>query len=521
MNPEILRQLQRQLKFLEKSSIEYDGGDTEEAIRIATALRVLFHDTKSSVSIFEHLKQKDKLYIPSTLNSIEEQAKHFLETYRIRITEYNPPIMMVNNERKPPFNSWGINKVLTFDQWWNENILRINDEMYSRKDIICLSTNQDGGAHFDLKPKTKTKLLKDGTGRIKYKIGKAGTEQHLKDNHFLFLRQFAYEVLSAKKIYELNNIEFKEPSHKTVTYTGLLIEAEDLIKKSNYLHAKDTLLSAIKYSPSRKEAYNNIGCIYENLSEQEVAITNYNKAIEIDEKYIDPLYNLSLIYYKSQRYDLALEIGERILKINKKEIRANKEYQHVLQKFTEADEILFQYNNIFLKSENKTYLYLLCSGLYNIGEFDFALIVCNKISTLYRNDALLLTFKGLISIKLGKYNNAKEFFHDSEKFEIVSIEACYNILEYKLIFEKGIDGDQFRQYEIFFKEHKNSIIIDMFKILFHALDGNNIDKETQVFSNTYKNEYIKYNFNDLEKWVKKFQLKNVEKPLFFFANHQN
>lgn len=198
MCEELTRQLHRQLKYLEKSSREYDNGDLDEALRIAVALRVLFHDTEKSTSLLTLLNQKQQLYIISTLQTIEEQRKEYLQKYGMIITSYNPPIMYVNGERRPPLDSWGIKKFLTAESWWKEKILKINDEEYSRKDIVTLAANKDGGAHVELKLNNKTKLLKNGTGRVEYRTGSEKMNNELLDNHFLFLRQFAHEVLSSK-----------------------------------------------------------------------------------------------------------------------------------------------------------------------------------------------------------------------------------------------------------------------------------------------------------------------------------
>lgn len=522
MNLELQKQLKRQLKFLEKSSMEYDNGNFEEALRIAVSLRVLFHDTISSTSIFNYLEQKDKIYIPSTLKSIEEQEKYFLQQLNMKITTFDPPIMMVDGERKPPFGSWNINKLLPVESWWNEKILRINDAEYSRKDIVCLSANQDGGAHLDLKIKPKTKLLKKGTGRVKYKVGGSGAEKQLEDNHFLFLRQFAYEVLSAKNIYELNDFEFKEATYKTITYTGLLRKAEEFAKTKDFNMARDVLLSAIDYDSSKREAFNNIGCMYEELNESEMAIGNYIKAVEIDNTYIDPQYNLSLIYYKNKRYDLVLTVNEKILEVKRGDIKASQEYHHILNKLIDPVEALFQYHNTFPQSENKTYLYGLCSGLHTAGEYNFALIVCNKLLALYNEDMYILTIVGLLSIKLGQYDNAKDFFNQAEKYELTRLEACFNILEYNLIFNRKIDTAQLQECEVFFKkENYPMIIFDIFKILFKAVEGNQIGDELKTFQDTYKKEAVKYHFNDLKKWVKDFEMKNLEKPLEFFLKHSS
>ena len=65
-------QLARQLRFIRNSCRLYDEGNKEEAIRIGTSLRVLMRDTTDrkgrplSVSLFSHLKAKDKIKINSS-----------------------------------------------------------------------------------------------------------------------------------------------------------------------------------------------------------------------------------------------------------------------------------------------------------------------------------------------------------------------------------------------------------------------------------------------------------------------
>ena len=62
MSIEDRRRLKERLKqnvgFIRRSCELYDQGHKEEAIRIATALRVLLHDTRRSVSLLKHLKVK-------------------------------------------------------------------------------------------------------------------------------------------------------------------------------------------------------------------------------------------------------------------------------------------------------------------------------------------------------------------------------------------------------------------------------------------------------------------------------
>jgi hypothetical protein len=52
-------ELKKQLSFIENSCMAYDQGQVNEAIRIATSLRILLHDTALSISLLTHLDAKD------------------------------------------------------------------------------------------------------------------------------------------------------------------------------------------------------------------------------------------------------------------------------------------------------------------------------------------------------------------------------------------------------------------------------------------------------------------------------
>src|SRR5688572_17635995 len=47
--------LRRQLDYIRVSADQYDAGNTDEGIRIATSLRVIFHNTPASTSLLKHL----------------------------------------------------------------------------------------------------------------------------------------------------------------------------------------------------------------------------------------------------------------------------------------------------------------------------------------------------------------------------------------------------------------------------------------------------------------------------------
>src|SRR3989339_1668456 len=70
---------------------------------------------------------------------------------------------------------------------------------------------------------------------------------------------------------------------------------------------------AIRFNPELADAYYYLADIFENLDEDNLAIENYKKAIELDISHIQALNKLALIYYKSGNYDAAIECTEKAI----------------------------------------------------------------------------------------------------------------------------------------------------------------------------------------------------------------
>ena len=69
----------------------------------------------------------------------------------------------------------------------------------TRRDIILGGANQDGGAHVDAEPDVKTKSLLKSMGSVMPHPRGRGNS-HSKTSIFIFIRQFAYEVLNSPDI---------------------------------------------------------------------------------------------------------------------------------------------------------------------------------------------------------------------------------------------------------------------------------------------------------------------------------
>lgn len=141
---ELLEHWDTQIRFINKSIIDFDNGDELEAQRIATNIRVLFHNTKSSKSLYQQLQlpltfySSGGLYIPYNL------ATSWL---LLSISLNSEGIIKYNALLDGPHRCFFMN----FNDWWNEIIFDDHSNKLTRKDIVTLIANQDGGAHVDPK----------------------------------------------------------------------------------------------------------------------------------------------------------------------------------------------------------------------------------------------------------------------------------------------------------------------------------------------------------------------------------
>lgn len=142
---ELLDHWNDQLSFIQSSVQQFDIGKENEARRIATSLRIMFHETPRSHSLIKQTGLKHNLllwssaglYTPSNLLSswvlLELEGKE-------EGLFYKP--LIANSSRT---------FYLEFEDWWNEIIFDDKKSVFTRKDIVLYVANQDGGAHVDVK----------------------------------------------------------------------------------------------------------------------------------------------------------------------------------------------------------------------------------------------------------------------------------------------------------------------------------------------------------------------------------
>lgn len=185
--------LRRQLNFLRSSANAYDEGYLDEAYRIATAIRVLIHNTSNSVSLLHHLNA-DSIPLLSTTEPASPRAIFYDGMSLIQFANetgltVKPALELATDRRYIPANDW-----------WTEEIFVHDKTRLARKHIALFAANQDGGAHVDASLNNDYAKLKQGIWR--YPVADVVPDE-VQQSQLVFLRQMAYELLNSPALEDM------------------------------------------------------------------------------------------------------------------------------------------------------------------------------------------------------------------------------------------------------------------------------------------------------------------------------
>ena len=197
-----------QLDVLERSCQAYDAGYINEAPRIATVLRILFHDTGKSTSLITHLGSAILVQLLST--SEEPPAG----------TNFFPGITVIHMQIAEDCEDAAVTYKLKLDQarqkrfvsirhWWAREIVYLNKPQglaFTRRDIVTTVANQDGGAHVDKALPADYEQLVAGLGwnmTVHPASGAPDKDVLFQNAHYAALRQMGYEVLQSPSLCKL------------------------------------------------------------------------------------------------------------------------------------------------------------------------------------------------------------------------------------------------------------------------------------------------------------------------------
>ena len=194
--------LNTQLAFLTSSCQSFDRGFHGEAIRIATAIRVLIHDTRNQRSLLSHLNGKNIVLVSTCLDIASKMQRGVGQVQIFNgMGRYAPGS---NPEYFPKLGGGMFHRDLLVDEWWNETVFILDPNAWvSRREIVVTAADKDGGAHVDaaLTP-TYERLVGEG-GELGICVDEDGRESPITGHHYVALRQMGYELLESPGLRDL------------------------------------------------------------------------------------------------------------------------------------------------------------------------------------------------------------------------------------------------------------------------------------------------------------------------------
>ncbi len=189
-------QLKKQLQFLESSCEGYDAGRKDEAIRIATVLRILFHQTSRSTSLLTHL-QAPYVKLLSTCERIPPGRTFWPNLTVIKIS---PVIRMA--EFSPKLDTARTKTFVSFGKWWRyEKVYLIGNLDLNRRELVLSAAHTDGGAHVAHALDPQYEDLLNGAGaKMTLNLPEGDEDIPFKYGHLAALRQMGYEVLNSYRL---------------------------------------------------------------------------------------------------------------------------------------------------------------------------------------------------------------------------------------------------------------------------------------------------------------------------------
>ncbi|MBL7166518.1 MAG: hypothetical protein ISS55_08540 [Dehalococcoidales bacterium] len=144
-----------QIQFMVESAKSYDQGFEGEAKRLATAIRVLVHDTTQSNALLTQLGRiKETLFYDSATDFDPNNltSSNCLTTIKVGKregeeqvgAEYVALLDRVHSGRSTT-------KRVGFERWWRRSIIYrdLPGREFSRRDLVRAVADQDGGVHVD------------------------------------------------------------------------------------------------------------------------------------------------------------------------------------------------------------------------------------------------------------------------------------------------------------------------------------------------------------------------------------
>lgn len=207
---------------IEEACKAFDEGTLRKASVIAQQLRILLNDTKSSTSALTHIEKKNIKFIDSALLYSSSPSfscfeikcdfcNKLIQVFNVYMGLVKKTVDKVKNSddvsfKFSPLFNWIIGKNFNtapkkdFEVWWEQIIYKDhhkNDFQLSRKDLVLIMADKDGGAHIDAEiPEKYYQFCQNDSLRLNINNQIVEFENHPAGVSVI---QIAYEVIESLK----------------------------------------------------------------------------------------------------------------------------------------------------------------------------------------------------------------------------------------------------------------------------------------------------------------------------------
>ena len=351
------QQLAQQLGYLSRSAQLFDLGYADEGIRLATTLRVLFHDRpndrKGQGSLFKLLGQP-KVCLITTCKSHNHSPNTLVSDGYLHLPGNIRPWKEYLDQSAQSIG------VL---EWWNQVIFVVNRIQVKRKDLVLWAAEKDGGAHTD----SKTDKTYDALMNMWEAYTESGSETQsvpIPPQHLFALRRFALEVLASKELsalavpstinprpeshllysfapgtdpvanraldigtYYLRNKALKDAGERRDLPTinralqllhemelpFLIWQAEESMHHHDFPAAEKSYRSLLEKEPENHLALYGLGYCLRELERYEESETSLQRALELQPDFYPVRLTLAKVYLKLERFDEAIQEYDNVL----------------------------------------------------------------------------------------------------------------------------------------------------------------------------------------------------------------
>ena len=188
----------RQLGFLWRSCAAYDQGYVDEAVRIATVIRVLIHDTPQSTSLLKNLNALHILLSSTVVTDPHIKPVFMTSMGRLRATG-------TETTRTANTDPTALKIQIAVAEWWNQVVYIYGSVHATRKQLVLGAANKDGGAHVDsgLTKEYEALLMTGQRGWFYYSPTSDDHFEPVKNEHLLYIRQMGFELLNSPELLAL------------------------------------------------------------------------------------------------------------------------------------------------------------------------------------------------------------------------------------------------------------------------------------------------------------------------------